>query len=126
MQYVREATAYSAQTPQEVLDATREDRRGRKLREMKLAMALEKKLTKQQILEKYLNISPYGHGGLRHLRGPRTSTSARTPRTSTLAESALIAGLVKAPSTNDPATADGAAEGDRPAGVRARPDGHAR
>jgi membrane peptidoglycan carboxypeptidase len=105
MQYVREATAYSAQTPQEVLDATAKTP-GRKLREMKLAMALEKKLTKQQILEKYLNISPYGHGAY-GIYAAAHVYFGKDPKDLDLAESALIAGLVKAPSTNDPATADG-------------------
>src|SRR3954465_4643434 len=61
MQYVRQVTSYSAKTPQEVVDATAKTP-ARKLREMKLAMALEKKLNKQQILERYLNISTFGHG----------------------------------------------------------------
>ncbi|GAA4245707.1 transglycosylase domain-containing protein [Dactylosporangium darangshiense] len=105
MQYVREATAYSAQTPQEVVDATAKTS-GRKLREMKLAMALEKKLTKQQILEKYLNISPFGHGAYGIYAAAHVYFN-KDPKDLSLAESALLAGLVKAPSTNDPATADG-------------------
>ncbi|MFG2039252.1 transglycosylase domain-containing protein [Dactylosporangium sp. NPDC048998] len=105
MQYVRQVTAYSAKTPQEVVDATAKTP-GRKLREMKLAMALEKKLTKQQILERYLNISSFGHGAY-GIYAAAHVYFGKDPKDLTLPESALIAGLVKAPSTNDPATADG-------------------
>jgi membrane peptidoglycan carboxypeptidase len=105
MQYVREVSAYSAKTPQEVVDAT-DKTPGRKVREMKLAIALEKKLTKQQILERYLNISSYGHGAYGIFAAAHVYFD-KDPKDLTLAQSALIAGLVKAPTTNDPATADG-------------------
>ncbi|WP_432987929.1 transglycosylase domain-containing protein [Dactylosporangium sp. CA-233914] len=105
MQYVRQVTSYSARTPQEVVDATAKTP-ARKLREMKLAMAIEKKLTKQQILERYLNISSFGHGAF-GIYAAAHVYFGKDPKDLTLGESALIAGLVKAPSTNDPATADG-------------------
>jgi membrane peptidoglycan carboxypeptidase len=105
MQYVRQVTAYSAKTPQEVVDAT-EQKPARKLREMKLAMAVEKRLTKQEILQRYLNISAYGHGAFGVYAAAHVYFG-KDPKDLTLAESALIAGLVKAPSTNDPATSDG-------------------
>src|SRR5258706_953600 len=92
-------------TPQDVVDAT-DKTPGRKLREMKLALALEKKLTKQQILERYLNISAYGHGAYGIFAAAHVYFD-KDPKDLTLAESALIAGLVKAPTTNDPATPDG-------------------
>src|ERR1700749_29519 len=60
MQYVRMSLAYSATDPQEVVDAT-QDTPKRKITEMKYAMQLEKELTKQQILDKYLNIAPFGN-----------------------------------------------------------------
>ncbi|MEV8512670.1 transglycosylase domain-containing protein [Dactylosporangium sp. NPDC051484] len=105
MQYVRQVTAYSAKTPQEVVDATAKTP-GRKLREVKLAMALEEKLTKQQILERYLNISSFGHGAY-GIYAAAHVYFGKDPKDLTLSESALLAGLVKAPSTNDPATAEG-------------------
>ena len=61
MQYVRQAIAYSAKTPREVVAAT-EETTARKLREMKYAIALEKELTKDEILERYLNIASFGNG----------------------------------------------------------------
>src|SRR5437667_437843 len=61
MQYVRLAIEYSATSPQDVVDAT-SDTPGRKIREMRYALALEKQLSKQQILERYLNLVPFGGG----------------------------------------------------------------
>jgi membrane peptidoglycan carboxypeptidase len=105
MQYVREVISYSARTPQEVVDAT-DKTPARKLREMRLAIALEKKLTKQQILERYLNISAYGHGAYGIFAAAHVYFN-EDPSQLTLPQAALIAGLVKAPTTNDPATASG-------------------
>src|SRR5687767_10603051 len=73
---------------------------------MKLSMALERKHTKQQILERYLNISSFGHGAF-GIYAAAHVYFGKDPKDLTLPESALLAGLVKAPSTNDPATADG-------------------
>ncbi|GAA4246780.1 transglycosylase domain-containing protein [Dactylosporangium darangshiense] len=105
MQYVRQALAYSAKTPQEVVDAT-DKTPTRKLKEMKYAIDLEKKLNKREILEKYLNIAAYGHGAY-GIYAASHVYFAKDPKDLTLPEAALIAGLVKAPGTNDPATADG-------------------
>jgi membrane peptidoglycan carboxypeptidase len=75
---------------------------GDKLREMKLAIELEKKYTKDQILEGYLNIvffnrDAYGiEAAARHF----FSTSAKEL---TLPQAALLAGLVNSPSFYDPA-----------------------
>ncbi|MET7401650.1 transglycosylase domain-containing protein [Dactylosporangium sp. NPDC005572] len=105
MQYVRQVSAYSARTPQEVVEAT-DKTPARKVREMKLAVALEKKLSKEQILERYLNISSFGHGAYGIFAASQVYFG-KDPKDLTLPEAALIAGLVKAPTTNDPATAEG-------------------
>ncbi len=77
---------------------------GRKLREAILALALERKFSKDQILELYLNKVYFGGGAYgidaasrRFFSHPATDLS--------LSESAIIAGLVKAPSSYSP-TAD--------------------
>jgi membrane peptidoglycan carboxypeptidase len=101
MQYVRQAISYSARTPQEVVDATAQTP-ARKLREMKYALALEKKLTKKQILERYLNIAAYGHGAYGVFAASQVYFG-KAPKDLTLPEAALLAGLVKAPSSYDPA-----------------------
>jgi membrane peptidoglycan carboxypeptidase len=100
MQYVRMAISYSARTPQEVVDAT-EDTNVRKLREIRYAMALEKKLTKDQILEKYLNIAPFGNGAYGVFAASQVYFN-KAPKDLTIAEAALLAGLVKAPTAFDP------------------------
>jgi membrane peptidoglycan carboxypeptidase len=105
MQYVRQAISYSAKTPQDVVDAT-DKTPTRKLREMKYAIDLEKKLNKDQILERYLNIAAYGHGAYGIFAASHVYFE-KDPKDLTLPEAALIAGLVKAPGTSDPATADG-------------------
>ncbi|MGY2746301.1 transglycosylase domain-containing protein [Pseudarthrobacter sp. O4] len=75
---------------------------GDKVREMKLAIELEKKYTKEQILEGYLNIvffnrDAYGiEAAARHF----FSTTAKDL---TLPQAALLAGLVNSPSFYDPA-----------------------
>jgi membrane peptidoglycan carboxypeptidase len=105
MQYVRQAIEYSASTPQAVIDAT-SDTPGRKLREARYAMALEKQLTKQQILERYLNIAPFGNGAF-GIYAAAQVYFGKAPRDLTLGEAALLGGLVKAPSDFNPTTADG-------------------
>src|SRR5258705_880100 len=60
MQYVRNMQQNSAETPQQVREAT-EQSNGRKLREMRLAVSVEKKMSKQEILEGYLNVAYFGH-----------------------------------------------------------------
>ena len=76
----------------------------RKLREMVLAMALEVKFSKEQILELYLNKVYFGGGAYGIDSASRTFFSH--PGTElTTAEAAIIAGMVKAPSRYSP-TAD--------------------
>jgi membrane peptidoglycan carboxypeptidase len=105
MQYVRQAIEYSASTPQEVVDAT-SDTPGRKIREMRYALALEKQLSKQQILERYLNLAPFGHSAF-GIYAAAEVYFGKTPKELTLSEATLLAGLVKAPSAFDPLTPDG-------------------
>jgi penicillin-binding protein 1A len=77
---------------------------GRKVREMVLALALERKFTKRQVLELYLNKVYFGGGAYgvdaasrKFFNHPATNLN--------LGEAAVIAGLVKAPSHYSP-TAD--------------------
>ncbi len=77
---------------------------GRKLREIVLALALERKFTKRQILELYLNKVYFG-GGAYGVDAASRKFFNHPASELTLAESAVIAGLVKAPSHYSP-TAD--------------------
>jgi membrane peptidoglycan carboxypeptidase len=100
MQYVRMASSYSARTPQEVVDAT-EDTNVRKLREIRYAMAVEKAYSKQQILERYLNMAPFGSGAYGVFAASQVYFN-KPPKDLTIPEAALLAGLVKAPTAYDP------------------------
>ncbi|MEH3107532.1 MAG: PBP1A family penicillin-binding protein [Sphingomonas fennica] len=84
---------------------------GRKLRELVLALAIERKFSKQQILELYLNRVYFGGGSYGIDAASRRFFGHPADHLS-LAEAAIIAGLVKAPSHYSP-TADAQAAIDR-------------
>ncbi len=77
---------------------------GRKIKEAVLALALERKFTKNQILELYLNRVYFGGGAYGIDAASRTFFGHGAERLN-LGEAAIIAGLVKAPSNYSP-TAD--------------------
>ena len=77
---------------------------GRKVKEGVLALALERKFSKDQILELYLNRVYFGGGAYGIDAASRTFFGHGAERLS-LGEAAIIAGLVKAPSNYSP-TAD--------------------
>lgn len=73
----------------------------RKLKEIFLAIKIEKSLEKREILELYLNKVYFGHGAY----GVEMASKvyfAKSVKDITLSEAALIAGLVKAPSSYSP------------------------
>ncbi len=76
----------------------------RKLREMVLAMAMETRLTKEEILELYLNKVYFGGGAFGVDAASRKFFDHGAEKL-TVAEAAVIAGMVKAPSRYSP-TAD--------------------
>ncbi|TPG41258.1 PBP1A family penicillin-binding protein [Sphingomonas koreensis] len=76
----------------------------RKLREAIVALALERKFTKDQILELYMNKVYYG-GGAYGIDAAARKFFGHSATHLTLGEAAVIAGLVKAPSHYSP-TAD--------------------
>ncbi|MFC3213755.1 PBP1A family penicillin-binding protein [Novosphingobium panipatense] len=82
----------------------------RKAREMVLALALERKFTKDQILELYLNKVYFGGGAYGIDAASRKFFGHPATELST-AESAIIAGLVKAPSNYSPTADIDAAKG---------------
>ncbi len=73
----------------------------RKLKEVTLAFRLEKNLTKEEILEIYLNKIYFGHGAYGVEMAARAYFGKPVSDVS-LAEAALICGLVKAPSRYSP------------------------
>jgi len=83
----------------------------RKLREIVLALALERKFSKREILELYLNKVYFG-GGAYGVDAASRKFFGHPATTLSLPEAAIIAGLVKAPSNYSP-TADAQAARDR-------------
>lgn len=76
----------------------------RKLKEATLAIKLERELEKEEILTRYLNIIYFGRGAY----GIESAAQAyfnKAVGELTLADSALLAGLIRAPSTADPRNA---------------------
>ncbi|MFW2850997.1 transglycosylase domain-containing protein [Sphingomonas sp. TX0543] len=80
---------------------------GRKFREWILALAMERKFSKDEILELYLNKVYYG-GGAYGIDAASRKFFGHGADHLSLAEAAIIAGLVKAPSNYSP-TADASA-----------------
>ena len=99
-QYVKNALLQAATTKEEQA-AAREVSVDRKLREARYALALERQLTKDEILERYLNIAYFGNG----VYGVGTAANfyfAKSVKELTVAESALLAGVVQSPGRHDP------------------------
>jgi len=74
---------------------------GAKLLQVLWALRLERHLTKQAILEQYLNRVPLGQGAIGVAAGSRLYFDASATQVS-LAQAALLAGLARAPSTANP------------------------
>src|SRR3954447_1463526 len=81
-------------------DATA-DTLARKAREARYALALEKTLTKQQILERYLNIAYFGDGAYGVGTASQHYFGVPVQRLN-LPQSALLAGIVQSPGAYDP------------------------
>ena len=102
-QYVRQALVETSAQNNDTAaaSAARAKNLSRKLREARYALALEQKLTKDQILEDYLNTVYFGSGAYGISAAAQHYFSE--PVTSlTLAQSALLAGVINNPSTFDP------------------------
>lgn len=82
----------------------------RKLKELVLALRIERSLTKEEILEFYLNRAYFGHGAYGVEMAAKTYFG-KSVRELTLPESAMIAGLLKAPSAYSPVQNFKAAKG---------------
>jgi membrane peptidoglycan carboxypeptidase len=99
-QLVKQTLLQSATTAEERQKAT-ESSVGRKLREARLALALEEQYTKSEILTRYLNLVYYGEGayGIQAAAQRYFSVNAADL---TLPQAAMLAGLVQTPSLDDP------------------------
>lgn len=99
-QLVKNILLNSAKTQEEALAAVVQTP-ARKLREMRYALALERKFSKSKILESYLNISYFGAGAYGVEAASRRYFSKHASEL-TLAEASLLAGLVQQPVGYDP------------------------
>ena len=74
---------------------------GGKMRQARVAMALERRLSKDQILQLYLHLAPYG-GNLEGVRAATLSYFGKEPRRLTPAEAALLVAIPQAPESRRP------------------------
>ncbi|MSV42922.1 MAG: glycosyl transferase family 51 [Actinobacteria bacterium] len=99
-QYVKNVFVNSAATPDEAA-AARARSMTRKLKEMRYALALERQFSKDEILERYLNIAYFGAGAYGVEAASRRYFS-KSASTLTLVEAATLAGAVQQPVAYDP------------------------
>ncbi|GAA1926751.1 transglycosylase domain-containing protein [Streptomyces sodiiphilus] len=104
-QYVKNVFVEEAGNDQEAFAEATRQTIGRKIRELKYAIQLEQELSKDQILENYLNITFFGQQayGVEAASQRYFSKSAADLE---LHEAALLAGLVQSPTRYDPTAED--------------------
>ena len=85
---------------------------GGKLRKMRVALALERRLTKDQILQLYLHLAPFG-GNLEGVRAASISYFGKEPKRLTPAEAALLVAIPQSPESRRPDRAADRAEAAR-------------
>ena len=85
---------------------------GGKLRQMRVALALERRLSKDQILQLYLSLAPFG-GNLEGVRAASISYFGKEPKRLTPAEAALLVAIPQAPESRRPDRAADRAEAAR-------------
>jgi membrane peptidoglycan carboxypeptidase len=102
-QYVKISLQYSAlnQGDEEAARAAVRKDYMRKLKEVKYAITLEKKMTKDEILQNYLNLVYYGDQAYGVEAASRHYFSIPASKLS-LSQAALLAGLTQNPGTTDP------------------------
>jgi membrane peptidoglycan carboxypeptidase len=99
-QLVKQSLLQTANTLEERQAAT-EDSVDRKLREARLAMAMEREYSKDELLTRYLNTVYFGHGayGVQAAAQEYFSVDAADLD---LPQAAMLAGLVQSPTNDDP------------------------
>jgi membrane peptidoglycan carboxypeptidase len=99
-QYVKNLLVENAKTDKEA-QAAKAPNFGRKLRELRYAVNVEKRLTKAQILEGYLNIAYFGSGAY-GVQAASQYYFSKDASQLTLPEAALLAGVTNSPYAYDP------------------------
>ena len=112
MQYVKNYLLYAVADTEAERSSAVATTPARKLREIQLAQQLERKVGKQEILARYLNIVFFGNNAYGIVSAARTYFDT-TPDQLTVSQAALLAGLVKSTSAFDPVDNPEAAIGRR-------------
>jgi membrane peptidoglycan carboxypeptidase len=99
-QFVKNALIAQADSEEQLRQA-REQTLERKLREARLAIAVERRLSKDEILERYLNLAYFGNGAY-GIEAAAQFYFAKGSPDLTVAEGALLVGLVQSPALLDP------------------------
>ncbi|RLP86914.1 MULTISPECIES: transglycosylase domain-containing protein [unclassified Micromonospora] len=105
MQYVRNVLSSDPRLTESQRRAATDVTTARKIQEMRYALALERELSKDEILTRYLNIAYFGAGAYGIAAASKRYFS-RAPADLTLAQAALLAGLVQSPDSDDPINGD--------------------
>ncbi|MEW2378388.1 transglycosylase domain-containing protein [Micromonospora sp. NPDC047812] len=105
MQYVRNVLKTDPGRTAEERAAATEQTVGRKIQEIRYATALEQRLSKDEILNRYLNIAYFGSGAY-GIAAASQRYFAKSPAELTLGEAALLAGLVQSPEAYSPIDGD--------------------
>ncbi|MEJ6393354.1 penicillin-binding protein 1C [Gymnodinialimonas sp. 2305UL16-5] len=74
---------------------------GGKIRQIRLALALERQMTKEEILTLYFHLAPYG-GNIEGIRAASLTWFGVEPRRLTAAQSALLVAIPQAPNSRRP------------------------
>ncbi|MBE1532255.1 penicillin-binding protein [Actinomadura algeriensis] len=99
-QYVKNLLVDSAQTQAEYQEVT-SPTVGRKIRELRYALEVERTMSKDQILEGYLNIAYFG-GGAYGVQAASKRYFSKPAAKLTLGEAALLAGITQNPTAYEP------------------------
>ncbi|MFD6568400.1 transglycosylase domain-containing protein [Micromonospora profundi] len=105
MQYVRNVLKTDPTRSAEERAAATDPTIGRKIQEIRYASALEQSLSKDEILNRYLNIAYFGSGAY-GIGAASQRYFGKPPARLTLAEAALLAGLVQSPDAYSPIDGD--------------------
>jgi len=101
MQYIKNYMLYAVAQNDAERAAAVESTPARKLREVRVALQLEKQLSKDEILARYLNIVFFGHNAYGVASAARTYFNT-TPDRLTIPQAALLAGMVRSTTEYDP------------------------
>ncbi|WP_086823914.1 transglycosylase domain-containing protein [Allokutzneria sp. NRRL B-24872] len=100
-QYVKNYLMHVVATSKSEQAKAQEQSPARKLRELRIALQLENKISKDEILARYLNTVPFGNGSYGVAAAAKTYFDTTADKL-TVAQAALLAGIVNEPSGLNP------------------------